>query len=104
MKVLDAWSPDTYSDQDSEVDEPSHTMLMSDLPEVKVNFQNMNESEVDQTKQMLSKWKHIISTSFKDLGNTDLVKQDIKLIDEVPLRESYRRIPPGLYEEVRQHL
>ena len=39
-----------------------------------------------------------------DLGRTDFVKHKINLTDDMPFKDPYRRIPPGLYEEVRQHL
>ena len=32
------------------------------------------------------------------------VKHSIKLKDDTPFREAYRRIPPAMYEEVRSHL
>ena len=44
------------------------------------------------------------STGSTDLGRADIVKHEIKLTDNTPFKEPYRRIPPGLYEEVRQHL
>ena len=37
-------------------------------------------------------------------GKTDLVKHKIDLLDPKPFKQPYRRIPPGMYEEVRQHL
>ena len=39
-----------------------------------------------------------------DLGKADIVKHEIKLTDETPFKDPYRRIPPGLYDEVRVHL
>lgn len=32
------------------------------------------------------------------------MKHEIKLTDNVPFKEPYRRIAPGMFEEVRQHL
>lgn len=52
----------------------------------------------------MNKWKHIFSKSFIDIGRTDLVEHEIKLSDNTPFKEPYRRIPPGMFEEVRQHL
>ncbi len=34
----------------------------------------------------------------------DICTHDIKLTDETPFKEPYRRIPPSLYDEVRTHL
>ena len=37
------------------------------------------------------------------MGRTDLIKHDIKLTDPNPFKESYRRIPPHLYDEDKAH-
>ena len=39
-----------------------------------------------------------------DLGRTNLVQHNIVLSDPAPFKERYRRIPPQLYDEVREHL
>ena len=39
-----------------------------------------------------------------DLGRAANVKHHIILTDPIPFKERYRRIPPQLYEEVRNHL
>lgn len=33
-----------------------------------------------------------------------MVEHEIKLSDNTPFKEPYRRIPPGMFEEIRQHL
>lgn len=71
---------------------------------VKLEEDNLTPDQVDQAKTVLSRWSHIFSTGSIDLGRTDLVEHEIKLTDETPFKEPYRRIPPALYEEVRQHL
>ena len=50
------------------------------------------------------KWKDIFSQGPLDIGNTDLVKHEIKLDKPEPFKEPYRRIPPGLIDEVREHV
>ena len=45
-----------------------------------------------------------ISKGLTDLGNCDLVKREIKLTDKIPVKESPRRIPLALFQEVREHL
>ena len=39
-----------------------------------------------------------------DLGRAANVKHHIILTDPIPFKERYRRIPPQLYDEVRNHL
>jgi hypothetical protein len=43
-------------------------------------------------------------TSFIDIGRTDLVEHEIKLSGNTPFKEPYNRMPPAMYEEVRQYL
>ena len=47
---------------------------------------------------------HVFSTGTTDIGRTDLVKHKIVLDDDIPFKDPYRKIPPAMYEEVRQHL
>ena len=58
----------------------------------------------EQAKTLLSKWPDIFSKGPTDLGKTDIVRHEINLTDESPFKDPYRRIPAGLYEEVRLHL
>lgn len=39
-----------------------------------------------------------------DLGCTRLISHDIPLLDDVPVRQRYRRIPPSEYEVVKTHI
>lgn len=39
-----------------------------------------------------------------DLGFTDKVKHEIKLVDDTPVTQPYRRIPPNQYKEVQEHI
>ena len=38
------------------------------------------------------------------MGNCDLIKHEIKLTDNEPFKEPARRIPPALFQEVKEHL
>lgn len=53
---------------------------------------------------MFSKWESVFSRKLKDIGHTKLVEHRIKLNDGEPFKEPHRRIPPGLIEEVREHI
>ena len=65
---------------------------------------NLSSGELNEASELLGRWKHIFSTGPTDLGFTDLVEHEINLTDETPFKEPYRRIPPALFEEVREHL
>ena len=66
--------------------------------------EKLSPGELNKASDLLGKWKHIFSTGPTDLGFTDLIEHEINLVDETPFKEPYRRIPPALFEEVRQHL
>ena len=65
---------------------------------------NINDKQKEQLKHFLLRWKDTFSTSITDLGNCNLVKHEIKLIDDEPIKEPARRIPPALFQEVKEHL
>ena len=38
------------------------------------------------------------------MGKCNILKHNIQLTDQLPFKGRYRRIPPHLFEEVKQHL
>jgi hypothetical protein len=46
----------------------------------------------------------VFSTGPTDLGYTRLVEHEINLTVDKPYREPYRRIPPSMFDEVKEHL
>ena len=99
VNVVDSWTPDSSQKQDQK----SSTTSLEDLG-IKINSENLTEDQILRAKQVLGNWSSIFSTGPTDLGRTDTVKHKINLTDDMPFKDTYRRIPPGLYEEVRQHL
>ena len=59
----------------------------------------------EQVRHFINKWEGIFSKSCStDLGRTNLIEREIHLEDDQPFKEPYRRIPPALIQEVREHL
>ena len=56
-----------------------------------------------EAKEMLKRNARVFSKTDMDMGRTNLVKHHIKPTDPVPFKESYRRIPPQMYDEVKAH-
>ena len=52
----------------------------------------------------LLRWKNIFSTGIIDLGNCDLVQHEINLSVETHFKDKNIRIPPALFQEVRENL
>ena len=64
----------------------------------------LTEKQKEEVQNFLSKWTRIFSQRPTDLGRMNLVEHEIHLEDERPFKEPYRKIPPALVEEVREHL
>ena len=72
--------------------------------EITVPQDNLSPAQQGEVKDFLGQWKHIFSKDPTDLGCTNLVEHEIELEDPTPFKQPYRRIPPGMFEEVREHL
>ena len=55
-------------------------------------------------KDLLVDSADVFAQSHLDMGKCNTIKHAIKIKDPQPFKERYRRIPPHLYEEVKNHL
>lgn len=60
--------------------------------------------EQDKVGAMLSEREAVFAASDSDLGHTSLVTHDILLLDDVPMRQRYRCMPPSNYDDVRARI
>ena len=67
-------------------------------------IESWTEQQQCSVKKLLEKYQHLFSLNLKELGKTSLVQHEIRLSNNTPFKERYRRIPPHQYEEVRKHL
>ena len=74
------------------------------LEKLELGESKITSDQKEKVGEFLLKWKHIFSKGVTDLGNCDLVKHEIKLTDDKPFKEPHRRIPPAIFQEVREHL
>ena len=58
----------------------------------------------DKARRLLTKYHDIFSLDLVELGCTHSTKHTIKVTDDTPFKEHFRRIPPPMVEEVRNHL
>jgi len=65
---------------------------------------NLSTEEFQSFKERLDKWDSIFAKSDLDLGYTDVLKHRIRLDNHEPFKQRFRRIPPGMIEEIKQHL
>ena len=64
----------------------------------------VSDTQKQQALEVLEAHQHLFSRNPLDLGKTDLVKHKIQLTDPTPIKDRYRRIPPQMYDSVREHL
>lgn len=62
------------------------------------------EGEQQKVRTLLLKYESVFSAFDGDLGCTDLITHTIPLLDDCPVRQRYRRIPPSEYEAVKSHI
>ena len=60
--------------------------------------------DLDQIKELFKKHRNIFSKPDEPLGSTSTIKHKINTVDDVPVVQPYRRIPPHLWEPVQKHL
>lgn len=65
---------------------------------------SLTDSEKQECLELIAEYQDICSTSSTDIGSTDKVHHYIELIDPTPFKQKYRRIPPVMIEEFRQHI
>lgn len=69
-----------------------------------LEFPELTPDENAEARRLLTKYQHLFSKGEGDLGCTSLITHEIPLLDEAPVRQPYRRIPPSQYEAVRAHI
>ncbi|XP_042338496.1 uncharacterized protein LOC121939556, partial [Plectropomus leopardus] len=69
-----------------------------------IDLASLSAEEQKKVRALLSKYSSVFSTHDGDLGCTNLVSHEIPLLDDVPVRQRYRRIPPSDYELVKEHI
>ena len=69
-----------------------------------VDLTALTQDEQCQVRLLLQKYSGIFSAYEGDLGCTNLISHDIPLLDDVPVRQRYRRIPPSEYESAKAHI
>ena len=95
VKVLRSWSPDQN---------PSMSGKKTEDPENQLECLGIDITKCCIEGEQQEAATNLFSKGPTDLGCTDLTEHEIHLTDDKPFKEPYRRIPPGMFEEVREHL
>ncbi len=69
-----------------------------------IDLSVLSVEEQGKVRALRQKYLSVFSMHDGDLGCTNLIFHDIPLLDDVPVRQRYRRIPPSEYEVVKAHI
>lgn len=64
----------------------------------------LSAEEQGRVRALLKDYSSVFSAHDGDLGCTNLVTHDIPLLDDTPVKQRYRRIPPSEYEAAKEHI
>ena len=103
--VLDSSSSIADAESQSQLDPQPEPEPPGDV-DIPVHLDDtvITDDEKEQVQQMLQKWKNVFAFSSTELGCAKGVKHRMVLTDDVPFKDRPRRIPPAMYDEVKQHL
>ena len=74
-------------------------MGLVNIPKDELSLENLQK-----LTELLHNYNDIFSKSDIDIGHTTSVKHKIELPNDIPFKQRYRRIPPSMFDEVRNHL
>ena len=69
-----------------------------------LDLSSLSPEEQGRVRSLLRKYTSVFSAHDSDLGCTNLISHDIPLVDETPVKQRYRRVPPSDYEAVKDHI
>lgn len=69
-----------------------------------LDLSNLRREEAQQVRTLLVEYQSVFSAHEGDLGCTSLISHEIPVLDDVPVRQRYRRLPPSEYEVVKAHI
>lgn len=84
----------------------AHTGQVSSVEEQiqAIDLSVLSGPQQEQVREFLHRHKSVFSAFEGDLGCTNLISHDIPVLDDKPIRQRYRRLPPSDYEAVKAHL
>ena len=71
---------------------------------INIDKSDITPEEFRKANEFISKYKDVFSTGDADVGYATDVTHKIELSDEHPFAQRYRKIPPAMINEVREHI
>ena len=94
----------TPSSQSRQVEQSTTGTVVVDLEE-----SCLSEEQKSQTRDRLERWSNVFASGPYELGrmkreDSSTETHHIRLTDSTPFKDRPRRIPPGMYDEVKKHI
>ena len=71
---------------------------------IKWDLSHLDADKQEVLGEVLERCKDMFSKDATDIGDIQDFQMPINLVDQVPVNASYRKIPPNLYNEVRNYI
>ncbi|XP_076830004.1 uncharacterized protein LOC143475987 [Brachyhypopomus gauderio] len=75
-----------------------------DILDLSISWSNLSPAQEQSSKALLQQYSSVFSCRDGDLGCTNLIEHEIPLLEDAPVRQRYRRLPPSQYEVVKTHI
>ena len=92
----------TPTEQDPSEHKEDNSLILDQLDLGEISTWSVEQQQA--AKKLLCDYSEIFSKNDLDLGKCNIIKHKIMLTDHQLFKGRYRRIPPHLFEEVKQHL
>ena len=92
----------TPTEQDPSENKEDNILILDQFDLGEISTWSVEQQQA--AKKLLCDYSEIFSKNDLDLGKCNILKHKIKLSDHQPFTERYRRIPPHIFKEVKQHL
>lgn len=69
-----------------------------------IDIENVTATQYKEAKEFLTRNLDLFSWNSTDIGHVTSVEHSIELENDTPFKQRSRRIPPAMYQEVRDHL
>ena len=69
-----------------------------------ITWPDLTSVQVAQGRQLLEEYADVFSKADYDLGCSTELQHEIPLLDDIPVRQRFRRLPPSQYEQVKNHI
>jgi hypothetical protein len=93
------------------VEESLSDTLRTDVPEtvplldqVTIDGADLSREQRERLEALIIQYSDIFSHGDDDIGHSNATTHRIDLDNDRPFKQRHRRIPPSMYDEVRQHL